>query len=408
MSKSTNPYNRKTFEDADCPILCNTCLGSNPYIRMQKDKHGAECKICERPFTCFRWMPGRGARYKRTEVCQTCAKLKNVCQTCLLDLEYGLPVQVRDQALAIKDTMPKEGANRDFYIQNADRALANTDGTVPHGQLAQAADAGAHELLKKLARNQPYYNRNAPHICSFFVKGECKRGEECPYRHEKPTDPDDPLSQQNMRDRYYGQNDPVAEKLLKRAKALPKLTAPEDPTITTLYLGNLGRGGHCIVEESDIRGYFYQYGEIRTIHMIPQKCCAFIQFTTREAAERAAEKSFDQLVLKEQKVRVRWGTPRSDSSQQHQIQNRELDPVPNIASLPTPDFFGLHNSAPMVPTAVKRAAGGFPEPPEPPKRLNVPNVPAPSSSGGDGPSTSKIYYPSQDPQRLGAKGDLIE
>ena len=28
------------------------------------------------------------------QVCQTCAKLKNVCQTCMLDLEYGLPIQV--------------------------------------------------------------------------------------------------------------------------------------------------------------------------------------------------------------------------------------------------------------------------------------------------------------------------
>ena len=37
--------------------------------------------------------------------------------------------------------------------------------------------------------------------------GECKRGEECPYRHEKPSDPDDPLSQQNFKDRYYGVND---------------------------------------------------------------------------------------------------------------------------------------------------------------------------------------------------------
>lgn len=66
--------------------------------------------------------------------------------------------------------------------------------------------------------------------------------------------------------------------------------------------------------------------------MIPQKCCAFIQFTSRDAAERAAERTFDQLVLKDQRIRIRWGTPRSDSNQQHQIQNRELDPVPNIAS----------------------------------------------------------------------------
>uniref|UniRef100_A0A915C2V9 STL11/RBM22-like N-terminal domain-containing protein n=2 Tax=Ascarididae TaxID=6250 RepID=A0A915C2V9_PARUN len=88
MSKSSYTYNRKTWEDAEFPILCQTCLGSNPYIRMMKDRHGAECKICQRPFTNFRWMPGKGMRYKKTEVCQTCAKMKNVCQTCLLDLEF--------------------------------------------------------------------------------------------------------------------------------------------------------------------------------------------------------------------------------------------------------------------------------------------------------------------------------
>ena len=55
-----------------------------------KEKYGAECKICLRPFTVFRWCPGAGMRYKKTEICQTCCKLKNVCQTCLLDLEYGI------------------------------------------------------------------------------------------------------------------------------------------------------------------------------------------------------------------------------------------------------------------------------------------------------------------------------
>lgn len=40
------------------------------------------------------------------------------------------------------------------------------------------------DMLLKLARTTPYYKRNRPHICSFWVKGECKRGEECPYRQE--------------------------------------------------------------------------------------------------------------------------------------------------------------------------------------------------------------------------------
>ena len=54
-----------------------------------KEKYGMECKICARPFTVFRWCPGARMRFKKTEVCQTCSKIKNVCQTCLLDLEYG-------------------------------------------------------------------------------------------------------------------------------------------------------------------------------------------------------------------------------------------------------------------------------------------------------------------------------
>ena len=39
---------------------------------------------------------------------------------------------------------------------------------------------------------------------------------------------------QNIKDRYYGVDDPVAEKLLKRAADMPKLTPPADKTITTV------------------------------------------------------------------------------------------------------------------------------------------------------------------------------
>ena len=88
-----------------------------------KEKYGKECKICARPFTVFRWCPGAGMRYKKTEVCQTCSKLKNVCQTCLLDLEYGLPVQVRDAALKIKEDLPKSVVNKEYFNQQLEKQV---------------------------------------------------------------------------------------------------------------------------------------------------------------------------------------------------------------------------------------------------------------------------------------------
>lgn len=50
--------------------------------------------------------------------------MKNVCQTCLLDLEYGLPIQVRDTALRIKDDLPRSEVNKEYYIQNMDNEVS--------------------------------------------------------------------------------------------------------------------------------------------------------------------------------------------------------------------------------------------------------------------------------------------
>lgn len=59
--------------------------------------------------------------------------------------------------------------------------IMNSDGTRAVGALGKATSTS--DMLLKLARTTPYYKRNRPHICSFWVKGECKRGEECPYRY---------------------------------------------------------------------------------------------------------------------------------------------------------------------------------------------------------------------------------
>lgn len=370
MSLSTNSYNRTNWEDADFPILCQTCLGDNPYIRMTKEKYGKECKICTRPFTIFRWCPGAKMRFKKTEVCQTCAKLKNVCQTCMLDLEYGLPIQVRDAALKIKDELPKSDVNREYYLQNVDNAMAESASIGPGGALGKLPSHKS-ELLQKLARTTPYYKRNRPHICSFWVKGECKRGEECPYRHEKPSDPDDPLSQQNFKDRYYGVNDPVAEKLLKRAQAMPHLEPPEDVNITTLYCGGLDEN----VTEADIKNAFYSFGELRNITVVQKQGCAFVQFTQRKSAEKAAEGTFNKLLIKGNKITIRWGKSQGKTAVAGDTGVGQVPPVGIPAPEGSSNFFGLAGSA-----------GGLALPP---------SLPPPVM--GAHPA-----YPSQDPSRMGA------
>lgn len=54
-----------------------------------------------------------------------------------------------------------------------------------------------------------------------------------------PTNKDDPLAHQNIRDRFYGQEDPVAAKMLAKQDQLPALAPPEDEGITSLWLGNM-------------------------------------------------------------------------------------------------------------------------------------------------------------------------
>lgn len=393
VSKDTNLYNRQNWESAEFPVLCQTCLGDNPYIRMTKETYGKECKICVRPFTVFRWCPGAKMRFKKTEICQTCAKIKNVCQTCMLDLEYGLPTQVRDAALGLIDQMPESDVGKEYYTQNKERELANSDGVSPVGELGKASKG--HELLAKLARSTPYYKRNRPHICSFWVKGECKRGEECPYRHEMPTDPNDPLAKQNFKDRYHGTNDPVAEKMMKRASTMKVLETPADKSIMHLYIGGVEEP---FCTEQDLRDYFYQFGELRQIRVIPRQNAAFVHFSSREATERAAAAAFNKLAINGRPLKVLWGRAQGAAPLGGEaISGALMAPVPGLPGpVPVPPAWGAANPA----AAIGGPAGLGPRPPGAPMFM-MPPPPGHPHHGMRGPPG--VHYPSMDPSRMGAR-----
>jgi RNA recognition motif-containing protein len=89
---------------------------------------------------------------------------------------------------------------------------------------------------------------------------------------------------------------------MRRAQNELTLSAPEDKTITTLYVG----GVPVESGEQDVRDAFYQYGEIKIIKMLPKQRCSFVVFQHREAAELAAERCFKALKIGGKMVRIQW------------------------------------------------------------------------------------------------------
>ncbi|KAJ7125483.1 hypothetical protein C8R43DRAFT_1030364 [Mycena crocata] len=299
--------NKAGWEQSEFPILCETCLGDNPFIRMSKQEYGRSCGTCARPFTVFRWNPGTGMRYKTTVICQTCAKVKNVCQTCLLDLEYGLPTQVRDTALALQNEAPTSDINREYYAQNMEGKLDGNKSGLDSGR----AQSAGKDMLKQLARTDPYYKRNRPHICSFFVKGECKRGAECPFRHEMPVNNE--LSHQNIKDRFHGVNDPVAKKIMSAHAESQGLKPPDDETIMSIFLSSLPASS----TELSVRTCVLQSlpsvdpTQLKSVVHVEKSRCAFVNFKLRVTAETAAQAWANGLEIDGEIIAVKWGRGRA-------------------------------------------------------------------------------------------------
>jgi pre-mRNA-splicing factor RBM22/SLT11 len=69
---------------------------------------------------------------------------------CLFDLDYGLPVQVRDTALGIeKEDIPESDVGKEFQLNEQ----------IQRGQTESAFGGGGrpNDMLQQLARTTPYY-----------------------------------------------------------------------------------------------------------------------------------------------------------------------------------------------------------------------------------------------------------
>ena len=146
----------------DFPMVCETCLGDSVYVRMIKEKRGAECKISHLPFTLFRWKVGKGGKYKKTIVCYQVAAEKNICQSCLVDMEYGLPVAVRDAFIKAAagsghSDVPISSVNQQYYYQKKAAEAKKEASSVPRIKGGKAAPKS--KLLQLVRKYEKPYSK---------------------------------------------------------------------------------------------------------------------------------------------------------------------------------------------------------------------------------------------------------
>ncbi|KAI2605454.1 RNA recognition domain-containing protein [Hypoxylon fragiforme] len=300
--------NRSGWESTDFPSVCENCLPPNPYVKMLKEDHGAECKICTRPYTIFSWAADRAhGRKKRTNVCLTCARMKNCCQCCMLDLQFGLPIQLRDAALKMVAPGPQSEVNREYFAQNNEKAIEEGLGTEEY----EKTDEKARELLRRLATSKPYFRKgraiedgsatsSGPQGGSPAVGAGVGGPGPIRTRDSRAAAAVGVGARQGRNNRPF----PSASQLPPGPK---DWIPPADKSIMSLFV----TGVEDDLPEYKIRDFFKEHGKIKSLICSHMSHCAFINYETREAAEKATEACQGRAVIAGCPLRVRWSLPKA-------------------------------------------------------------------------------------------------
>ncbi|KAI1803929.1 hypothetical protein F4811DRAFT_522251 [Daldinia bambusicola] len=307
--------NRSGWESTDFPSVCENCLPPNPYVKMLKEDYGAECKICTRPYTIFSWAADRAhGRKKRTNVCLTCARMKNCCQCCMLDLQFGLPIQLRDAALKMVAPGPQSEVNREYFAQNNEKALEEGRGTEEY----EKTDEKARELLRRLANSKPYFRKgraieDGSATESSKPVGSSRGGSPAvgagvggpgPIRTRDSRAAVAAGAGPGSRPGRGGRPFPSTSQLPPGPK---DWMPPSDKSIMSLFV----TGVEDDLPEYKIRDFFKEHGKIKSLICSHMSHCAFINYETREAAEKAAEACQGRAVIAGCPLRVRWSIPKA-------------------------------------------------------------------------------------------------
>jgi len=317
------------------PLLCESCLGSNPFVRMIKMPNGAECKISKRPFTAFRWKPSKEG-YKSTVISYTVAAQKNICQSCMTDLTYGLPVQIRDAFLRtakaqgvpgadalVMESMPLSRVGQDYQhnLMLANQAMG-IDEPKAHGvtDALRAMAQGAAQV----ATSQKAFAKHLPALCPYWIEGGCSkaRDNQCALRpccgalvipelrgeERKRLEADlqargaiavalSPELRAKLRHAAQQQPPPSGDKETDRGKKKGRLV--DDEATSTLVATALPKA--C--REDELLDEFSKHGEVVRVSLT-QGGRAFVEFARR--ADASAVVAAGPVVVRGSALRLAW------------------------------------------------------------------------------------------------------
>ncbi|KAK3383475.1 hypothetical protein B0T24DRAFT_50767 [Lasiosphaeria ovina] len=308
--------NRSGWESTDFPSICESCLPQNLYVKMLKEDYGAECKLCTRPFTVFSWAADRAhGRKKRTNICLTCARLKNACQCCIMDLQFGLPIVIRDKALELIAPGPQSEINREYFAQNNERAIEEGRAGIEE---YEKSDEKARELLRRLAQSKPYFRKGREvddegNAVSGGTSGPSGNGGA---RGGNPAvgagigGPGPIRTRDSRAAAALGARPRGGRKgpIIPNAPPGPKdWIPPSDTSIMSLFV----TGIEDDLPEHKIRDFFKPFGKIKSLVVSHMTHTAFVNYETRQAAEAAAGELKGRAVIAGCPLRIRWSVPKA-------------------------------------------------------------------------------------------------
>ena len=224
----------------------------------------------------------------------------------MLDLSFGLPITIRDQALKMIAPGPQSSINREFYAQNNEKEIEEGRGGL---EAYDKTDEKAMDLLKKLANSEPYSRKR-------------RIEEDIEGKDMKALPPPDSLTggmntvappnssgEKRQRTGVAGaaQGGKASRQIAARQQPSEKdWLPPRDPNIQTLMI----LGVEDDLPEYKIRDFFEKYGKLQSLVCSHRAHCAFINYATREDAEKAADACRGKAIVAGCPLRVTWGKPK--------------------------------------------------------------------------------------------------